>query len=164
MKKFWGVENIKLIGIQHVEEDFGRRPNLVLDVLDSFSWEGVGMQQPKLLHMGVPVKRLGGTEADYAEIMWMFIHPFNMTYGDDRAGMLVFNSYFPFVCESIIGPVFTRESDGKMMQTRYVAERIILYAMHGKIPTLEQLVVTTPLKQWMCKALALSETLEGEQQ
>ena len=162
-RKWQKVENIRLIGNQHVSEDFGSKPDLVVDILDAFSWDGAGLQQPRKLELDFPVKRgLGGTPFDYAEIMSLFALPFVLTDGDDRAGMLVFHSYFPFICEDIIGPVFTRESDGKVMQTRFVAERIIIHAMHGKIPTLEQLVTNIPLKRWMCKALPLSEEFEGE--
>lgn len=162
VRKFDGFRDIRLIGIQHVEEDFGQRPNIVVDILDKFNWEKAGLSQPRALTPHTPVGRLKGQPKDYDEIMALFHLPFILTDNDDRAGMLVYNSYFPFVCEDIIGPVFTRESDGKVMQTRFVAERIILHAMHGKIPTLQDLVTNIPVKQWMCKALPLSEQFEEE--
>jgi len=58
------------------------------------------------------------------------------------------NSFGIFLCEQVFGEVLVRESDGKNVPVRWIAEQHIIEDM-GRIPSAQDYLDEMQLKGWM---------------
>lgn len=97
-------------------------------------------------------------DGDWSEFENFFVSP-KKFWNDDRSYALVLNSYAPFLLEQKLGSIYNVPGVG-IVQTRYIAERIILH-MSGRILPLSDIAKNVAMKKWMCRqASALSKQLE----
>lgn len=106
------------------------------------------MAHPQL-HSKSSAKKFGGEWGDYIKIH-NFFDQTKAHCGDCRHRMILHNTFGIFLAEQVFGVVFKRESDGKEIPTRIIAEQHILQDF-GYIPTLNDVIDTIELKSWMCK-------------
>lgn len=104
------------------------------------------------------VEKFKGRPSDYTRIHELLFLPLVHSHTkDSRCLNLTFNSFGPFLLETIIGPFFLN-SIGREVPTRYIAERAILTMQGEKIFSIAELFQKVPLEGWMClRALELSK-------
>jgi hypothetical protein len=133
----------KAIGEQHIMEDFGGEipdvSRFEALVPKPHLWEVERLKETLAL-------RNGGKPGDYVNLVAFF----------DKSP-LIRNSFGIFLAEQVWGVTFNRFSDLHVMQTRYIAEKLIL-AAYGHIPTMAQTIDKMPHEPWLCRgAIKLSQ-------
>jgi hypothetical protein len=115
-------------------------------------------------HAKSSARKYGGDPDDYVTIHAWFDQT-KAHLADCRHRMLLHNSFGIFLCEQQFGKTFTRQSDGKPIPTRLIAEQHVLEDFGGRIPTLEECLRDLPIAPWMSKgARALSQQFDQEEQ
>ena len=101
------------------------------------------------IHAQIDAKDLGGQPEDYLPIhTLMDSSKAAMALNTHRA--LTHNSWFiGTIIPLIFGETFKRESDGKVMSSRDIAERHCLQDFHGFIPTAQDYLQNIEVQPWM---------------
>jgi len=114
-------------------------------------------------HARSSVRKFGGAWRDYIHIHEFFDQT-KAHIADCRHRLILHNSFGIFLCEQLFGITISRESDGKEMPTRLIAEQHVLEDFGGRIPTLEECLRDTPIASWMSKgARSLSRESDREE-
>lgn len=100
-----------------------------------------------LLHAKISVKNYGGSVEDYLPIH-NFIDSSKVTMPDIRHRALLHNSFGCYLAEQIFG-VYIKNTDGKDVSVRDIAEEHISQDMGGRIPTVEDWLKHINVQPWM---------------
>lgn len=155
------------IGVQHVVEDFGR--DIGTDEVLEFCAHHAGNSIRKFNSeraLDMLVKKHKGSRSDYQKIVDFFDH--YKTYAREPNQILIANAFLCnsfgiFQLEKMLGPLFTRESDTRIIPTRILGENYI-QGGYGKIPTLNEILELVPQRSWMqVNAAALSYQFDNAQ-
>lgn len=105
------------------------------------------------IHSISSAKRYGGVSEDYLSIHTL-MDMSKGAVGDNRHRILTHQSAFVLeMIQRVIGEIFKRESDGKVMSTRDIAEQHCVEDYHGYIPTATDFLAHLPMKDWMSEGL-----------
>jgi hypothetical protein len=111
-------------------------------------------------HAQSSVRKFGGQPEDYVAIHQWFDQT-KAAWADIRHRAVLHSSFGIFLCEQAFGLTITRDSDGKIIPTRLIAEQHVLEDL-GRIPSLQDWFEDLPYKDWMLRgARALSQELES---
>lgn len=111
-------------------------------------------------HARSSVRKFGGDVGDYLAIHQWFDQT-KAHLADSRHRLVLHNSFGIFLCEQQFGVTITRQSDGKEVPTRLIAEQHV-FEDYGKIPTLEECLRTITIEPWMHKGAAALSKQENE--
>ena len=148
------------IGLNHIREDFGR--NIGTEEILAFCANHLKgsvrkFNQERALDM--LIKKHQGVRSDYKGISDFFFHFTNWSHDTIQhrvAISFLSNSFGIFQLEKMLGTLFTRESDGRVIPTRIIGENYV-NGGYGQIPTLNQILEGVPQRSWMqVNAAALS--------
>lgn len=115
-------------------------------------------------HAKSSARRFGGIWKDYYPLHAWFDQTKELI-PDNRHRLLLHNSWGIFLAEQVFGPVLVRESDGKSVPTRTLAEQHVLEDLK-RIPTLEECFRLVPLEGWLvtqAEALSQRKDLQHEE-
>jgi hypothetical protein len=155
------------LGVQHINEDFGRTIGAeeilefctyhTRDVIKKFNNERA---------LDTLIKKHKGIRSDYKPIVDFFSHYTGWTRDPDQTAIayaFLCNSFGIFQLEKLLGTLFTRESDKRVIPTRILGENYI-NGGYGQIPTLNQILDKVPQRSWMqVNAAALSFQFDENQ-
>ena len=110
------------------------------------------------MHGKMSVKKFGGEVADYQEIH-DFIDHSKAHFPDMRHRALLHSSFGIYIVEKVFG-TFIKNSDGKRVQVRDIAEQHILDDM-GKIPTVQDYLAGMPFYDWLGGPKRVRQTREA---
>mgnify|MGYP001569519157 CR=1 FL=1 len=99
------------------------------------------------IHAENSVKKFGGVPADYIKIHDWMDHS-KAHFPDMRHRALLHSSFGIYLCEQVFGTFITRESDGKRVQVRDIAEHHVIEDM-GFIPTVQDYLAELPFYSWL---------------
>lgn len=99
------------------------------------------------IHAENSAKKFGGSAGDYIEIHDWFDQT-KAHFPDMRHRAILHSSFGIFLCEQVFGTWFNRDSDGKMMQVRDIAEHHVIEDM-GFIPTIQDYLKDLPFYDWL---------------
>lgn len=106
------------------------------------------------------VKQFGGEWNDYMKIHEWFDQT-KLVIPDCRHRAILHSSFGIFLCQQVFGEILVRESDGKSVPLRTIAERHVIEDM-GFIPTPQDWFAGMKAEIWMAKG-AKSLSKEEEQ-
>lgn len=102
-----------------------------------------------LEHSVSAARKFGGVPADYIRIH-QIMDSSKRYLGDWRHRALLHNTFgIHLMEEHIIGPIFTRESDGVQLDTRTLVSEHIKEDLAGVIPTPAEFLREMPISYWM---------------
>lgn len=99
------------------------------------------------VHARNSVKRYGGKEEDYLPIHDWFDST-KAAWADTRHRAVLHSTFGCYLAEQVFGHEI-RNSDGRLVQVRSIAEDHISEDFAGRIPTLQDWFEDLPVKGWM---------------
>lgn len=99
------------------------------------------------IHAENSVKKFGGAVEDYLEIH-NWLDQTKAHFPDMRHRAILHSSFGIYLCEQVHGVSIKRQSDGKRVQVRDIAEHHVIEDM-GFIPTIQDYLKDLPFYDWL---------------
>lgn len=116
------------------------------------------------IHAQLDAKQLGGIPEDYLKIH-EFMDSSKGAIPGHMHRMLTHHSFFiSTVIPRVFGETFKRESDGKVMSSRDIAERHVLQDFHGFIPSAQDYAQFLIVQPWMENGKGTPPSLSHQKQ
>lgn len=154
------------LGLQHINEDFGRDIGAeeILEFCAYYNKSRIRVFNSERA-LDSLIKKHKGARSDYKPIVDFFAHYTSWIRDPDQtatAYSFLCNSFGIFQLEKMLGMLFTRESDGRIIPTRILGENYV-NGGYGQIPSLNQVLENIPQRSWMqVNAAALSYQFDDQ--